>query len=187
VTPDEVKAWRRATRARLLERRLALLPETRAIWQAAVERNLAASLAGAAPATIAGYWPIRGEPDPRPLLLGLANAGWRLALPVLTGPGRPMRFRAWSEDAAMTEGRYGIPVPDGTEEVAPGLVLLPLVGFDTARFRLGYGGGYYDRTLAALSPRPRTVGVGFELSRLETVHPQPHDIPLDAIVTEAEP
>jgi 5-formyltetrahydrofolate cyclo-ligase len=98
-----------------------------------------------------------------------------------------MVFRAWSPECAMSEGLYGIPVPQGTDEVRPDLVLLPLVGFDAARFRLGYGGGYYDRTLAGLAPRPRTIGIGFELARLATVHPQPHDIALDAIVTEATP
>jgi 5-formyltetrahydrofolate cyclo-ligase len=97
-----------------------------------------------------------------------------------------MVFRLWSETAEMEEGRYGIPVPRATAEVRPDVVLLPLVGFDGANYRLGYGGGYYDRTLAGLEPRPRTIGLGFELSRLPTVHPQPHDIPLDEIVTEVE-
>jgi len=69
--------------------------------------------------------------------------------------------------------------------VLPDLVLMPVVGFDPANFRLGYGGGYFDRTLAALSPRPRSIGIGFELSRLPTVHPQPHDLAMDVIVTEA--
>jgi 5-formyltetrahydrofolate cyclo-ligase len=186
VTPAE-KAWRRETRTRLLAERLAVPPETRGAWEKAIERRLALLLAAAPPATIAGYWPIRGEPDLRPLLRRLAGSGWRPALPVLVGAGKPMVFRAWSPECAMSEGLYGIPVPQGTDEVRPDLVLLPLVGFDAARFRLGYGGGYYDRTLAGLAPRPRTIGIGFELARLATVHPQPHDIALDAIVTEATP
>lgn len=185
MTPAPVSEWRRETRARLIARRLAAAPEQRAEWQAAIERHLTGALAEASPATIAAYWPIRGEPDPRPFALGLAASGWRVALPVLAGPRRKMIFRAWSEAAEMDEGSFGIPVPRAGEELRPDIVLLPLVGFDAANFRLGYGGGYYDRTLAGLALPPRTIGLGFELSRLATIQPQPHDIALDLVVTEA--
>jgi 5-formyltetrahydrofolate cyclo-ligase len=85
----------------------------------------------------------------------------------------------------MTPGVYDIPVPAMRDVVVPAVLLVPVVGFDRTNYRLGYGGGYYDRTLAAADPRPMAIGVGFELSRLNTIHPQPHDIPLDAVVTEA--
>lgn len=85
----------------------------------------------------------------------------------------------------MAEDRHGIPIPAGDETIVPDVVLLPLVAFDAQGYRIGYGGGYFDRTLAALSPRPFSVGVGFELGRINSVHPQPHDIPLNALVTES--
>jgi 5-formyltetrahydrofolate cyclo-ligase len=185
VAAGDVKAWRRGIRSRLIERRLAAPAEERALWSATIEGHLEALLRAAPPAVVAAYWPVRGEFDPRPLVLRLAAEGWRAALPVIGARGAPMIFRAWSAEAAMAEGHYGIPVPADTPEVAPATLLLPLVGFDSGNYRLGYGGGYFDRTLAALAPRPRTIGLGFELARLDTVHPLAHDIPLDLVVTEA--
>jgi hypothetical protein len=85
----------------------------------------------------------------------------------------------------LDRGIWNIPIPDKREVVQPTALIVPLIGFDEAGYRLGYGGGYYDRTLAVMNPRPFTVGVGFELGRLRTIHPQPHDIPLDVIITEA--
>jgi 5,10-methenyltetrahydrofolate synthetase len=85
----------------------------------------------------------------------------------------------------MALDRHGIPIPSAGEELRPNVVLLPLVAFDPQGFRLGYGGGYFDRTLAAMVPRPLAIGVGFELGRVADIRPQAHDIPLDATVTEA--
>jgi 5,10-methenyltetrahydrofolate synthetase len=96
-----------------------------------------------------------------------------------------MQFRLWRPDSPMTDDRHGIPIPDTPACEAPDIVLLPLVAFDDQGYRIGYGGGYFDRTLAALDPRPFAIGVGFELARVESVRPEPHDIRLDAIVTEA--
>jgi 5-formyltetrahydrofolate cyclo-ligase len=76
-------------------------------------------------------------------------------------------------------------VPADSPVLTPDLLLVPLVGFDPAGYRLGYGGGYYDRTLAAIQPRPLAIGIGFEQQALATIHPQPHDIPMDYIVTES--
>ncbi len=84
----------------------------------------------------------------------------------------------------MRAGFWNILTPERRDVLRPDLVLAPLVGFDRANYRLGYGGGYFDRTLAALDPRPFAVGVGFSLGRLETIDPQPHDIPMNAIITE---
>jgi 5-formyltetrahydrofolate cyclo-ligase len=95
-------------------------------------------------------------------------------------------FREWTPGAPMAPGIWNIPVPAEGETLSPTVLLAPLVGFDGCGYRLGYGGGYYDRTLAAAMPRPLAIGVGFEASRLETIHPQPHDIPMDLIVTEQE-
>jgi 5,10-methenyltetrahydrofolate synthetase len=105
---------------------------------------------------------------------------------VVVAPEAAMIFRLWTPDTPMTADRHGIPIPAGSDTVVPDVVLLPLVAFDPQGYRLGYGGGYFDRTLAAMSPRPLALGVGFEVARVDSVRPQPHDIRLDAIVTEAD-
>jgi 5-formyltetrahydrofolate cyclo-ligase len=185
VDGKAAKAWRDATRARLRAARSAASPADRARWSAAIATRLETLLRQSRPTTIAAYWPVRDEFDPRRLVLALVASGWRAALPAIVTKRAPMEFRRWTEASEMTEGAFGIPVPKQRELVLPDLVLMPVVGFDPANFRLGYGGGYFDRTLAALSPRPRSIGIGFELSRLPTVHPQPHDLAMDVIVTEA--
>ena len=98
---------------------------------------------------------------------------------------RPVAFRAWWPRMRMRPGAWDILVPDEGDWLRPEILLVPLLGFDPQGYRLGYGGGYYDRTLAAAMPaRPLATGVGFEIGRLETIHPQPHDVPMDLIVTE---
>ena len=111
--------------------------------------------------------------------------GWRACQPVVVAPAAPMHFLAWTPDAPMTADRHGIPIPATAPCAAPDVLLLPLVAFDGEGYRIGYGGGYFDRTLAALRPRPLTIGVGFEVGRVDSVRPQAHDIRLDLIVTEA--
>ncbi len=110
---------------------------------------------------------------------------WRAAMPVVIARDAAMIFRAWTPTTPMGCDRYGIPIPAAGEELAPNIVLLPLVAFDEAGYRLGYGGGYFDRTLAVQIPRPLTIGVGFELARVPSIRPQAHDVPLDVIITEA--
>jgi len=134
---------------------------------------------------IAFCWPIRGEFDARPLMLRLLAEGWRCCQPVVETPDAAMIFRAWDADAAMTVDRHGIPIPLEDTRRVPDVILLPMVAFDECGYRLGYGGGYFDRTLAMLAPRPFSIGVGFERGRVATIHPQSHDIPMEAIVTEA--
>ena len=98
--------------------------------------------------------------------------------------GRPLEFWSWQPEMKLIRGIWNIPIPSERNPVNPTNLLVPLVGFDAAAYRLGHGGGYYDRTLANLNPRPFTIGVGYEFGRLETIYPQPHDIPMDSIVTE---
>lgn len=136
-------------------------------------------------ATIGFCAAIRAEVDCGPLVVRLIAAGWRAAMPVVVAADAPLAFRRWSADAPMTTDPYGIPVPATEAVPAPQVLLLPLVAFDTAGYRLGYGGGYFDRTLAACTPRPRTIGVGFERCVVESIGPEGHDIPLDWIVTES--
>ncbi len=135
---------------------------------------------------VAGYRPIRSEIDPTPLMLALHAAGHRLAVPVIEGAGKPLRFREWHPEAAMTEGPFGVPVPLTGCWREPDLLIVPLLAFDRAGWRLGYGGGFYDRTLAALRLRRPVLAVGFAYAAQE-VAAVPHgesDQPLDAIVTE---
>lgn len=186
ANPDAAaSAQRAALRREKIAARLALpLAEQRRL-SALLEAHLEAALASRAPALLAFCWPIRNEFDARALVGRLLARGWRACMPTVAEVGARLRFRPWTPATAMGLDPYGIPVPAAAaESPPPDLILLPLVAFDAAGYRLGYGGGYFDRTLAALSPRPATCGVGFELARTENLHPLPHDIPLDAIVTE---
>lgn len=178
-------AFRTALRQEKLAARHALDAPRHAALSARLEAHLRAGLTARAPACLAFCAPIDNEFDARPLAAELIAQGWHAAMPVVVAVDAPMIFRAWTPDAAMTADRYGIPIPSSGEEVTPDIVLLPLVAFDAAGFRLGYGGGYFDRTLAALKPRPLAIGVGFELARTASIRPQPHDLPLDLLVTEA--
>lgn len=182
---DDVAAWRKERRAELIAKRQALDPAERRRRNAGLERNLRAVLAGRPPATISFYWPFRGEFDARPLIRDLLTQGWQAALPVVVQKEAPLEFRLWTPGAPMVDGIWNIPVPRDGAVVKPDVVLAPVVGFDNARYRLGYGGGYFDRTLASLSPRPFAIALGYEMQRLETIHPQPFDQPFDAVVTEA--
>jgi 5-formyltetrahydrofolate cyclo-ligase len=181
----DVAAWRRERRRELIARRQQVAPAQRHVWNAALDRNLRAVLTSRAPALISFYWPFRGEFDARPLITDLLACGWPTALPVVVQKQGPLEFRLWTPGAPMVDGVWNIPVPRDGDVVTPDIVLGPLVGFDENRYRLGYGGGYFDRTLAALAPRPLAIGIGYEFSRLDTIHPQPFDQRFDIIVTEA--
>jgi 5,10-methenyltetrahydrofolate synthetase len=133
---------------------------------------------------VGGYWPFRGEFDPRFFLHHLRRGGGRTAPPVVVARNAPLQFRAWWPGAPMRRAALGLPVPEGTEVLAPQALLIPPLGFDARGYRLGYGGGYLDRTLAALPEQPLKIGVAFELSRMATIRPQGHDIAMDFIVTE---
>ncbi|MGB3388337.1 MAG: 5-formyltetrahydrofolate cyclo-ligase, partial [Pseudaminobacter sp.] len=130
------------------------------------------------------YWPIRGEPDLRKWMTDTVNAGGRIALPVVIKKGWPLEFRRWAPGDPMEHGIWNILVPSHGPSVQPGVVIAPLVGFDSARYRLGYGGGFFDRTLAAMPARPLVIGVGYAMSKLGSIYPQPHDIAMDMILTD---
>lgn len=164
---------------------MALDEKTLAALSVHIESGLEALLAPLPPQTLAFCAPVRKEFDARPLATRLLERGWSIAMPVVVAAATPMIFRRWTPEAEMVLDRHGIPVPAAGEELSPAIVLLPLVAFDPQGFRLGYGGGYFDRTLAAMVPRPLAIGVGFELGRVADSRPGVHDIPLDAMVTEA--
>ena len=176
---------RAVLRRETLAARMALDENTRAGLSARIEGHLAALLLSLAPQTLAFCAPVRGEFDARPLASRLIQRGWLAAMPVVTAVDAPMNFHAWTPYSEMSTDRYGIPIPRHGVELVPNIVLLPLVAFDTQGFRLGYGGGYFDRTLAAMVPRPQAIGIGFELGRVPDIRPQAHDIGLDIVVTEA--
>lgn len=135
-------------------------------------------------ASIGCVWPLPNEADLRPLCLALHTAGRIVALPETPVRGHPLTFRVWQPDCAMLPGRFGTQVPDGPLLV-PQVLLVPLVGFDRSGNRLGYGGGYYDRTLAA---HPHITAIGYALSVQEVDHipTGPYDRPLSCLVTEKE-
>lgn len=139
-------------------------------------------------AVVAGYWPMGDEMDVRPLLAGLADLGFTAALPVVVARNAPLIFRRWSSEVALEPGPHGTRHPSAMEpELRPGLVLVPLLAFDRAGGRLGYGGGYYDRTLAALRADGGgvwAVGAAFAAQECEAVPLDPHDQRLDWVITE---
>lgn len=179
-----IRRWRKEARARLIERRLNISPEDRAAWSGRIDAALGEVLESCAGCLIGFYWPFRGEYDPRAVLSRVRERGARLALPVIVERGRPLVFREWSPGSHMTQGVWNVPMPEAGETLVPDILVVPLVGFDLQGYRLGYGGGFYDRTIAAMADKPRTIGVGFGFGRLPTIHPQPHDVALDQIVTE---
>jgi 5-formyltetrahydrofolate cyclo-ligase len=184
VDAAAVRLWRRAERERLLALRTGASAAERQAWNRTIEDHLYGLLAQGPALTLGVYWPFRAEFDPRPLVGRLIARGVAVALPVVVDKKGPLEYRSWRPGDPLVDGVWGIPIPQRREIVLPGAVLAPLVGFDRECCRLGYGGGYFDRTLAALQPRPQAIGVGFELSRLATIHPQDFDVPMDLIVTE---
>ena len=177
--------FRAALRRERLAARIALDEKTHARLSASIESSLEALLAPLPAQTLAFCAPMRKEFDACRLAARLIERGWRIAMPVVVAAAAPMIFRRWTPDTEMALDRHGIPVPAAGEELGPAIVLLPLVAFDPQGFRLGYGGGYFDRTLATMVPRPLAIGVGFELGRVAAIRPLAHDIPLDVTVTEA--
>ncbi|MCX7561710.1 5-formyltetrahydrofolate cyclo-ligase [Sulfitobacter sp. F26204] len=185
----DVAHWRKAKREELRAARKALSVEQHAIiseqLSEQLENVLHARFGGAKGHVLSAYWPIKGEPDLRKLMVKLHQAGVIIALPLVETKAAPLVFRRWTPETKMVRGDWNIPVPPAdAPQIMPDIALAPLVGWDGDRFRLGYGGGYFDRTLAALDPRPLAIGVGYASSRLPTIYPQPHDVPMSLILTE---
>jgi 5-formyltetrahydrofolate cyclo-ligase len=139
--------------------------------------------------SIGAYWPIKGEFDALPALFRWSEADDArcIGLPVMEKTSKQLRFRMWFPGCEMEEDAYGIPKPKDTPEFMPQLLLVPCVGYGPGGVRLGYGGGFYDRTLASLQPRPVTVGLAFSHGYVPWLKAEPHDVPLDAILTDEGP
>jgi 5-formyltetrahydrofolate cyclo-ligase len=179
----DVARWRKCERERLIAARLAMPADERLEHAARIAKDLDAFIAIAPETIISVYWPIRGEPDLRPWMMTLCKKGIRVALPAVAGEGLPLLFREWLPGAQMERGFGNIPFPAGGAAVLPTILVAPLVGFDSAGHGLGYGGGFLDRTLAHLRPRPVAIGVGYPIGLIPTIYPQAQDIPMDWIVT----
>ncbi|MAZ04330.1 MAG: 5-formyltetrahydrofolate cyclo-ligase [Sneathiella sp.] len=180
----DVMRWRKAARTRLIADRMAMPAKERRAFTQKIIEGLETVIGDMAGLTLSLYWPIKGEPDLRPWISEIYARGGRVALPVVIAKGRPLAFRLWAPGQPLEPGIWDIPTPVAGPETLPDVVIAPLVGFDSDGYRLGYGGGFFDRTLAALERKPRAIGIGFEQGRLATIYPQPHDIAMTALVTE---
>ena len=157
-----------------------------------LQRVMRIWLFGRTDEVIGAYWPIKGEFDPLPALHRWKEDGElldspqprRIGLPVVDKVHKTLTFHAWYPGCPMEEDAYGIPKPKDTEIVVPTLLFVPCVGYGPGGFRLGYGGGFYDRTLATLLPKPVTVGLGYTNGWLPDMEPEPHDEPLDALLND---
>ncbi len=181
--------WRKA----LVEKRLGLAD--RGFRNDMLQRVMRVWLIERPDAVIGAYWPIKGEFDPLPALFRWQEAGLeedaqgaqklrRIGLPVVNKVDKTLTFYTWYPGCPMEEDAYGIPKPKDTEIVVPTLIFVPCVGYGPGGFRLGYGGGFYDRTLASLNPKPFTVGLGYDFAYLPHLQPEAHDVPLDAILSD---
>lgn len=184
-TWTDVNRWRKSERERLIAERLAVPAEVRSAHGEAIAAGVLSEIGDIGGRIVSAYWPFRGEPDLRPLLEQVRARGGRAALPVVVEKGKPLEFHLWQAGDALARGVWNIPVPAEHRPCTPDIVLAPVVGYDPACYRLGYGGGFFDRTLAAMPSAPLVIGVGYRSAKLATIYPQAHDIPMDRIVTEA--
>ena len=181
---DEVREWRKRTRETLIAARLALGIKTLQSKGDAAKQKLLASVQLGQYPVLGIYWSMRGEIDIRDIARRHIEAGGSVVLPVVVEKKAPLEFWQWKPGMGMRRGVWNIPIPVRREALTPDACIVPLVGFDGGNYRLGYGGGYYDRTLAALAKRPFCVGLGYTEARLASILPQPHDIPMNVIVTD---
>ena len=181
---ETLKAWRKGERARLVAARAALDATTLERFRQRMDAHLERAFPGLAGAKLAFCWPIRGEYDARHLARTLRERGALTALPVVVAPRTPLVFREWHPGVELAMGALDIPYPKSSPEVVPNAVLLPMNGWDAGGYRLGYGAGFFDRTLSSYSRKPAVIGVSYEMARMETIHPQSWDIPVDWLVTE---
>jgi 5-formyltetrahydrofolate cyclo-ligase len=179
-----LKSWRRAQRERLIAERLAIPHATLEAWRERMDAYVRRSFPGLAGRRVAFCWPIKNEYDARHLARTLRGLGSLTALPVVVAPKSALAFREWHPGVQLAKGALDIPYPVGSREIVPQAVLLPMNGWDPKGYRLGYGAGFFDRTLASLAKKPAVIGVSYEQARLDTIQPQSWDIPVDYLVTE---
>jgi 5-formyltetrahydrofolate cyclo-ligase len=186
--PPDLAAAKRALRVVARKTRTALDDAADAAVPAGLVERFDAAIELAPGAILSGYWPSRGEIDPRALMAGLCERGHVCALPVIEAPDTPLVFRRWVPGDALVAGAFKIPVPqESAPAVTPTVLLVPLLAFDHTGYRLGYGGGYYDRTLAALRAVGPVLAIGLAYAgqAIERVPRDSTDQGLEWILTEA--
>ena len=181
-TWKDVSVFRKAERARLYAARQAVSAEDRKAMSGRISQRLTEILGDVNGLRIAMYWPIRGELNLRPWMVEASGIGAHICLPVVIEKDQPVEFHRWTPDSAMAKGIWNIPVPADAVPVVPDVVIVPLLGVDENGYRLGNGGGYYDRTLARLPQDLLTIGVGQTFCRMKTIFPMPWDIPMKKVV-----
>ena len=185
MSDAKIEQAKAAMRVKAHAERAALFPTLRAEAATAAAGHFFSGLALSPGEVVAAYWPIRDELDVKPVLTRLMDAGQPVCLPVVLGDGLPLELRLWAEGSPLYPSGFGTLAPDELAPIVePDVILMPLLGFDKHGTRLGYGGGYYDRTLMKLSKRPRLVGFAFARQEFDTIPRDTHDVPLDAVVTE---
>jgi 5-formyltetrahydrofolate cyclo-ligase len=184
LPPLEPSRDKKTLRRQLQAERLSLVDRHQRAMQ--LQEVLRVWLATRPDDAIGAYWPIKGEFDALPALYRWSEADERrrIGLPVIDRETKQLRFHVWYPGCAMEDDAYGIPKPKDTPVFEPTLLLVPCVGYGPRGIRLGYGGGFYDRTLATLAPRPTTVGLAYSHGHVPWLQGEPHDVPLDAILNE---
>jgi 5-formyltetrahydrofolate cyclo-ligase len=182
----DIRRWRKCVREELIQRRTALSGDTRRTLGKRACARMTEAVDLRAFEVLGFCWPIRGEFDVTDVAKQHLACGGQIALPVVVAKSSALEFWRWYPGMPMRTGIWNIPIPREREVLMPNVVIAPLVGFDESGFRLGYGGGYFDRTLAAASPRPFAIGIGYADSALPTIYPQVHDIPMNLIVNDAQ-
>ena len=188
ASPEARLSFRRALRKRCIEQRLALTANECTALSAQICDLLRTRFPQLSNKRVGFCWPVNNEPDLLPLIkswIESGEPGFTALLPLIQDTGKPLAFRAWTPESIMITDRYGIPAPADGQILVPEAMLIPVNAFDGAGYRIGYGGGFFDRTLASIRPAPLSIGVGFELTRVDSIRPEPHDVRLDAMVSEA--
>jgi 5-formyltetrahydrofolate cyclo-ligase len=185
VADPKIEEAKAALRLKARSTRAAILNSTRSDAAKAVAAHFFKSVELKPHEIVAGYWRIKDEMDCQPILIRLMDSFQPVCLPVVLGDDLPLELRLWEQGAPLYEAGFGTLAPSElSPQVEPDVIVMPLLGFDKRGTRLGYGGGYYDRTLEKLRKRPRLVGIAFAAQELGEIPREPHDVPLDVIVTE---
>ncbi|MET3924092.1 5-formyltetrahydrofolate cyclo-ligase [Devosia sp. 2618] len=186
MVDESVEEAKAALRIKAHAARASLDHQERAEAAAAAAKHFFDGIALDPSHVVAAYWRIRDELDCQPILVRLMDSNQTVVLPVVLGDEEPLDLRVWEQGASLYEAGFGTLAPsDLAPRAEPDIVIMPLLGFDARGTRLGYGGGYYDRTLAKLKKKPLLVGLAYAVQELDDIPREAHDVPLDAIVTEA--
>ncbi len=181
---SDVLRWRNAQRERLLDARLELAQHDGASRSSRIASRLDLKISSYSGRIVGTYWPFRGEPDLRDWGTQVFERGGRIDLPVVIQEGWPLEYRIWMPGDPIERGVWSILVPVQGPSVQPDIVIAPVVGFDEAHYRLGYGCGFFDRMPAIMQRKPLIIAVSYVQSRIPIIYAQPHDITMDVVLTD---